>query len=1178
MKGIGIKGVGLLPPSLQGGALGMPPWDFDPNLVTFTPGMAKRATSVFAAAPIVQGLKDGTGTPDVVSLLAGTAIVGTFCPNFDPNQGSFTLRWTPEYSSGGIATNYHYLFYAAPTYYFAYDYTNARYHAVIGNQTITTASAVTAGTAINLCFSWDVKNFIDGTNYYRLSINDAHTFGITTAPTLVAPATTCYIGSNGTAFSCSGIIEGAVIFRRVIFDGTYGVNVGNGDEVNLIAAGVDPTTITGSWDVCFCLPTNATAGALVTGTGEAWSHPHSSNLLTRGFLNDRYYGGSQWGVKFNGTSTKIDCGSGATLDDLCAGGAIMQVEGWVLHNGTTTQTIISKGGISTATGWSFYVDATGYPIILVDLANTNATATHTTTIEDGKWHHVLCHYNDTTKVAQVAVDGAWGAAGGVGDGAYVSDAALNLNIGVSTSGTAYYWTGSIGWINIHNDAHYTPGTNFLPPRALPAADVEEWALNEGTGVTATAQVTAPANNGTITAGTWEPQWYDEGTPVRLRSVVGSATYRAVITSAAEISKLQDAAFTVDGWVRITKSATLRYLCYKGLIGTNGWNFNVTTGGLLSGIVECATTDATSTGTARVDDGYWHYVKMTFDDAGDRKIDLFVDNVEVAYTVETAGNGAIVDDSAVDGAIGHATNGILGAHSWIRWSNVVRGAGMILRSNPPDPADANTIGQWNADEGYGAVLTDLSGEGNNAALVGTYSWNNSPAMESDSPGARNYAWGYVFGNDAADEGFKQTWVGLTAGKDYVIRALAYSEDGVGQPEMIVYDETNAAILKTMTGTVTSTEKVPDLLMCSFELPTNARGAAADCVSISVKIINTVATGVVGFQQVELLANLIDNPSMDTGAAADPWIPYGWTNGGEVAGDTEKETAVTHSGGASMQINPAGVAGHSIYYGLASTIGKFQAAGFWQIRALSDPGGHNVTMYVWDAAPQSKTAQPFDTLIDNNSITWKHHTNILRVVANNISPAIEPIWVLGQIHYVDDVYLIALNDVSLTVTPASAANSVESGGIRVDGLDNCNQAIPANRLFPNFGWSRFDWIPRHAIADMDNFGFTTPMIALWRGDANNYIWIELSAANTIRLGYVTGGGAPVTGDWVAAGAFVAGTNYQLEIMWTPGDTRLIVDGTTRITIATGPAFPVVPVIFYAGSNNTPTYHVDAVFMAP
>jgi hypothetical protein len=37
---------------VKGVASGLAPWDFDPALVTFTPGMAKRATSVFAAAPI----------------------------------------------------------------------------------------------------------------------------------------------------------------------------------------------------------------------------------------------------------------------------------------------------------------------------------------------------------------------------------------------------------------------------------------------------------------------------------------------------------------------------------------------------------------------------------------------------------------------------------------------------------------------------------------------------------------------------------------------------------------------------------------------------------------------------------------------------------------------------------------------------------------------------------------------------------------------------------------------------------------------------------------------------------------------------------------------------------------------------------------------------------------------
>jgi hypothetical protein len=183
----------------------------------------------------IQGAKDGTGL-DVLSVPNGTLIAGTaFYSNFDANQGTFYTAWTPEYSSSGIATGLHYFFYASSTYYFAYDYSNARYEVKIGNQTLTVASAVAAGATIYLCVSWSKYNTIDGTNYARVSINDVHTFGITTALTLAAPAATMYIGSNGTAGAASMILEGTCIFRRILFDGSYGVNLGNGDEVNLIS-------------------------------------------------------------------------------------------------------------------------------------------------------------------------------------------------------------------------------------------------------------------------------------------------------------------------------------------------------------------------------------------------------------------------------------------------------------------------------------------------------------------------------------------------------------------------------------------------------------------------------------------------------------------------------------------------------------------------------------------------------------------------------------------------------------------------------------------------------------------------------------------------------------------------------------------------------------------------------
>jgi hypothetical protein len=41
------------------------------------------------------------------------------------------------------------------------------------------------------------------------------------------------------------------------------------------------------------------------------------------------------------------------------------------------------------------------------------------------------------------------------------------------------------------------------------------------------------------------------------------------------------------------------------------------------------------------------------------------------------------------------------------------------------------------------------------------------------------------------------------------------------------------------------------------------------------------------------------------------------------------------------------------------------------------------------------------------------------------------------FLDDIYMFALDDVSLTVTPASEANSAETDGLRVDGRDTCTQ---------------------------------------------------------------------------------------------------------------------------------------------
>ena len=925
---------------------------------------------------------------------------------------------------------------------------------------------------------------------------------------------------------------------------------------------VDPATILGSWDEVLFIPTNSTVGALTTGVGECHTHPHSSNLLTDGWLQSYY--GNQWGVEFVGNGY-IDCGSGATLDDLGAGGAIMQVEGWFLSSATALQTIVAKGNRSTS-GWGAYLDGSGYMRFEANLAGGTIYAQYTANTSNSKWHHFVGHYNDTTKVASVAVDGVWGTNSAVGAGAYISDAALNLRIG-EHSGGANPLTGSVGWINIYNNAFYTPGTNFKPPRTPTAADVEEWLLNEGTGGTATAQVTSPANDGTITAGTWQPQWYAEGTPIVPTSVQGSASYRANVGSGATIDDLADNAMTVEGWFRAPKLAGLQYLCHKGTPDTNGW-YLALNGGVLYGIVSCATSPANSYSTARYDDNRWHYIKATFDDAGDRKIDLFIDNVEVTYGTQTAGVGAIVSDAAGDGSIGRSTgsSSLTGAHGWIRWSNVVRGAGMISRATPP-AVDGNTVAQWDTNEGAGATLTDSSGNANHGAMAGTYTWINTGAMDVDSPGARVYGWGNVYGTVTGTySGMQETFSGTSVGADYVVRALGYSEDGVGVPILQIWDETSNALITRVSGSATSTEWSPDMLLCSFELPNLAHSGTANCNVFSTQLMNAVPGSNVGWHQCELYRNLLDNPSLDMGFG-DPWIPYGWTNNGLDAGDSEIETVIRHSEGASWQAN-IGADAEYIYCQIVLAQNKFAAVGGFLLAS-----GVDITQYILSSSliQHATLATAFEAF-GANAVAWLHKKAVTRCGAANPFVVITHLNTATAQRYVDDLYAIALDDVTLTVTPASQASSLEGTGIRVDGLDRLTQ--PVTSLQAGKGKITFQYTPRHSAATVALIGNATPVICSLYADANNYILLDWSAANTIRLRYNAGGAGVQTGTWDATGLIVAGTLYNMEIRYTSSGMKLYVDGNPMISISAGVGFSVVPTTAYWGSDNSYTQQNDFV----
>lgn len=208
-------------------------------------------------------------------------------------------------------------------------------------------------------------------------------------------------------------------------------------------------------------------------------------------------------LTFNGTTTNVDCGSGASLDDLHD--AEFTVDMWIKADADAGNNTTMIGKRSGSAGWFFYLSS-GRPTVLIYCATTNATATaNVTSILDGAWHHVTLYFNDAgDRKPYIALDGTWVsyASQVAGVGAIVSDAAANLTIGSASS----KWDGSIGWTRIANNDKLGVGVDFTAPSrtVIPTVDantVSLWPMDEGYGTVA-GDIGTNDNDGTITDGDW----------------------------------------------------------------------------------------------------------------------------------------------------------------------------------------------------------------------------------------------------------------------------------------------------------------------------------------------------------------------------------------------------------------------------------------------------------------------------------------------------------------------------------------------------------------------------------------------------------------------------------------------------------------------------------------------------
>ena len=218
---------------------------------------------------------------------------------------------------------------------------------------------------------------------------------------------------------------------------------------------------------------------------------------------------------FDGINDNVNCGSGATIDDLPNGlpnYVNLSVEAWVQATGwgTGTHCYIFDKSLSGVGGWSLIVNSSGSVTATAKFSAGTAlyTTSNGTFAADNQWHHIVAQLRSSFDSHSwvVAVDGHWVGASvnTLGSGNYITDAAYNLIIGNSNDGL-YPFEGRIGWARVRTAASYNSWVDFTPPSRCLFPDTDTytkglWIRVPGSTV---PDYSGNGNHGTIVGAQWD---------------------------------------------------------------------------------------------------------------------------------------------------------------------------------------------------------------------------------------------------------------------------------------------------------------------------------------------------------------------------------------------------------------------------------------------------------------------------------------------------------------------------------------------------------------------------------------------------------------------------------------------------------------------------------------------------
>ena len=241
-----------------------------------------------------------------------------------------------------------------------------------------------------------------------------------------------------------------------------------------------------------------------------------------------------------------------------------------------------------------------------------------------------------------------------------------------------------------------------------------------------------------------------------------------------------AAFTAEAWIRADGygEGNLGQIFNKQNAG-DGWHLYLdSTAGLCGQIDAGAGPPLSESGLDEFTaDGLWHHVAMTYTDALAATVDLWIDGIEVAsYATQDGRGAAALDTDAAEilniGNLDAVTATFEGGIGWGRLSNLARYAAPFVPFPMCEPpaTDANTIVQWEFQEGIGVTITDTEANATGTAADGRWPVPDCPIWTQVNIGAGGAGEGPTRGGGIFALDARHIWM---AGWDGMIM---FSSDG------------------------------------------------------------------------------------------------------------------------------------------------------------------------------------------------------------------------------------------------------------------------------------------------------------------------------------------------------------------------------------------------------------------